>query len=133
MTDFYERSFVSQLEHRLSDEHLRIQVVMGPRQVGKTTGIKQLLTRYPYASHYANADDLLTTDRTWLLEQWQKALSLGGQALLVIDEIQKVPNWSETVRSLWDKLPGAIRVVVLGSSSFSCRKDLRKALPGGLS
>lgn len=130
MADFYERSFVSQLEHRLSDERLRIQVVMGPRQVGKTTGIKQLLARYPYASHYANADDLLTTDRTWLLEQWQKALSLGGQPLLVIDEIQKVPNWSETVKSLWDKVPGAIRVVVLGSSSLQLQKGLTESLAG---
>jgi len=130
MTDLYERSFVSQLEIRLSADIPRIQVLVGPRQVGKTTGIKQLLARYPYASHYANADDLLTTDRTWLLEQWQKALSLGGQALLVVDEIQKVPNWSETVKSLWDKNPNAIRVVVLGSSSLQMQKGLTESLAG---
>lgn len=130
MTHFYERSFVSELEQRLSVAAPRIQVLVGPRQVGKTTGIKQLLARYPYASHYANADDLLTTDRTWLLEQWQKALSLGGQALLVIDEIQKVPNWSETIKSLWDKSPNAIRVVALGSSSLQLQKGLTESLAG---
>ena len=85
MDNIYERSFVSQLEQRLIDDKPRIQVLVGPRQVGKTTGIRQLLARYTYASHYANADDLLNTDRTWLLEQWQKAVSLGGQVLLVIE------------------------------------------------
>ncbi len=105
MNNAYERSFVSQLEQRLIAENPRIQVLVGPRQVGKTTGLKQLLARYPYAGHYANADDLLNTDRTWLLEQWQKALSMGGKTLLVIDEIQKVPSWSETLKSLWDKAP----------------------------
>jgi len=130
MVDVYERSFVSQLEQRLLAENTRIQVLVGPRQVGKTTGIKQLLARYPYASHYANADDLLNTDRTWLLEQWQKSVSLGGQALLVIDEIQKVPNWSETIKSLWDKDHNAIRVVVLGSSSLQLQKGLTESLAG---
>jgi len=130
MVKLYERSFVSQLEQRLFADNPRIQVLVGPRQVGKTTGIKQLLARYPYASHYANADDLLNTDRTWLLEQWQKALSLGGQALLIIDEIQKIPNWSETLKSLWDKDLNAIRVVVLGSSSLQLQKGLTESLAG---
>ena len=130
MVNIYERSFVSQLEQRLLTENTRIQVLVGPRQVGKTTGIKQLLARYPYASHYANADDLLNTDRTWLLEQWQKSVSLGGQVLLVIDEIQKVPNWSETIKSLWDKDHNAIRVVVLGSSSLQLQKGLTESLAG---
>ena len=92
MTKVYERSFVAQLEQRLSVGQPLIQVLVGPRQVGKTTGVKQLLARYPYATHYANADDILTTDRTWLLEQWQKASLLGKKTLLVIDEIQKVPT-----------------------------------------
>jgi uncharacterized protein len=74
-------------------------VLVGPRQVGKTTGVKQLLAWYSDATHYANADDILTTDRTWLLEQWQKASLSGKKTLLVIDEIQKVQNWSETVKS----------------------------------
>ncbi len=130
MNNAYERSFVTQLEQRLIAENPRIQVLVGPRQVGKTTGVKQLLARYPYASHYANADDLLNTHRTWLLEQWQKALSMGGKALLVIDEIQKVPNWSETLKSLWAKAPQSIRVAVLGSSSLQLQKGLAESLAG---
>jgi uncharacterized protein len=129
MSKLYERSFVAQLEQRLAGKPL-IQVLVGPRQVGKTTGVKQLLARYPDPSHYANADDVMTTDRTWLLEQWQKALLLSKKTLLVIDEIQKVPNWSETVKSLWDKAPKALRVIVLGSSSLQLQKGFTESLAG---
>lgn len=130
MAKLYERSFVAQLEQRLLVDRPLIQVLVGPRQVGKTTGVKQLLARYPDAAHYANADDILTTDRTWLMEQWQKALPFGKKTLLVIDEIQKVPNWSETVKSLWDNAPGALRVILLGSSSLQLQKGLSESLAG---
>lgn len=126
----YVRPFVAQLETRLSGEVPLIQVLIGPRQVGKTTGMRQLLVRFPGHYHYANADDLLVTDRTWLLEQWQKALLLGDGTLLVIDEIQKIPNWSETLKSLWDKDPRRLRVVVLGSSSLQLQSGLIESLAG---
>lgn len=126
----YERTFVAQLEKRFAGDNPLIQVLIGPRQVGKTTGMRQLLARYPHGNHYANADDLLVTDRTWLLEQWQKALLLGDGALLVIDEIQKIPNWSETLKSLWDKDPHKLRVVVLGSSSLQIQTGLTESLAG---
>jgi hypothetical protein len=130
MTIPYERPFVAQLEKRLSSDQSLIQVLVGPRQVGKTTGIRQLLDRYPSNNHYANADDLLVTDRTWLLEQWQKALLLGDGTLLVIDEVQKIQNWSETLKSLWDKSPHKLRVVVLGSSSLQIQTGLTESLAG---
>ncbi len=126
----YERPFVAQLEKRLLGEQPLIQVLVGPRQVGKTTGIRQLLGRYSGNHHFANADDLLVTDRSWLLEQWQKALLRGDGALLVIDEIQKIPNWSETLKSLWDNNPRRLRVVVLGSSSLQIQTGLSESLAG---
>lgn len=95
MSTPFERPFVAQLEKRLAASAPLIQVLLGPRQVGKTTGLRQLLARTSGNYHYANADDLLVSDRTWLLEQWQKALLLGDGTLLVVDEIQKVANWSE--------------------------------------
>lgn len=130
MTTPYERPFVAQLERRLCSEAPLIQVLIGPRQVGKTTGLRQLLARYPGNSHYANADDLLVTDRTWLLEQWQKALLLGDGTLLVIDEIQKIPDWSAALKSLWDQDPRRLRVVVLGSSSLQIQTGLTESLAG---
>ena len=126
----YERPFVAQLEQRLLAESALIQVLIGPRQVGKTFGMRQLLDRYPHNCIYANADDLLTSDRSWLLEQWQKAQLLGNGTLLVIDEIQKVPNWSETLKGLWDKEPFKLRVVVLGSSSIQLQSGLTESLAG---
>ncbi|GAB1234066.1 ATP-binding protein [Ferrigenium sp. UT5] len=130
MSISYERAFVAQLEKRLRGGSPLIQVLVGPRQVGKTTGMSQLLARIPGNSHYANADDLLVTDRTWLLEQWQKALLLGDGALLVIDEIQKVHNWPEVIKSLWDRQPHRLRVVVLGSSSLQIQSGLTESLAG---
>lgn len=126
----YERPFVAQIEKHLSGSDPLIQVLVGPRQVGKTTGVKQLLARYTQNNHYANADDLLVTDRTWLLEQWQKALLLGDGTLLIIDEVQKIPNWSETLKSLWDKDRYRLRVIVLGSSSLQIQTGLTESLAG---
>ena len=90
MTITFQRSFVSQLAQRLRADSVRIQVLVGPRQVGKTTGVQQLINQYELTAHYANADDLFVGDRSWLIEQWQQALLLGEGALLVIDAIQKV-------------------------------------------
>lgn len=130
MSTPYERAFVAKLEKRLCDEAPLIQVLVGPRQVGKTTGMRQLLKRTSGKHHYANADELLVTDRTWLLEQWQKALLLGDGTLLVVDEIQKIPNWSEAIKSLWDMQPRRLRVVLLGSSSLQIQSGLTESLAG---
>ncbi len=130
MSSQYERAFVAQLEKRLNGASSLIQVLVGPRQVGKTTGMRQLLDRTSGCHHYANADDQLVTDRSWLLAQWQKALLLGDGSLLVIDEIQKIPNWSEAIKSLWDKHPRRLRVVLLGSSSLQIQSGLTESLAG---
>ena len=126
----YQRAFVAKLEKRLAAAAPLIQVLVGPRQVGKTTGMRQLLAQATGNHHYANADDLLISDRSWLLEQWQTALLLGDGSLLVVDEIQKVPNWSETIKSLWDMQPGRLRVVLLGSGSMQIQSGLTESLAG---
>ena len=85
MTATYVRPFVSTLALRLAGQKPLIQVLNGPRQVGKTTGVRQLMAQGAWPHHYANADDVLVSDRQWLLEHWQQALLLGDGALLVID------------------------------------------------
>lgn len=126
----YIRPFVSQLEARLMEPAPLLQVLLGPRQVGKTTGLKQLLARWSGPWHYASADDLLAADRNWLIAQWQTAQRMGEGALLVIDEIQKVPNWTETVKALWDAAPRRLRVVLLGSSALDLQAGLTESLAG---
>lgn len=126
----FERPFVSSLEQRLCGDSPLIQVLVGPRQVGKTTGVRQLLVRFPKPFFYANADGVLVSDRNWLLEQWQKTLALGEGALLVIDEIQKIPNWAESIKAFWDARPAGLRVLLLGSSSLKLQGGLTESLAG---
>ena len=126
----YQRPFVAQLAQRLQGPLPFIQVLVGPRQVGKTTGVRQLLAQQQWPAHYANADDVLVSDRSWLLQQWQQALLLGDGALLVVDEIQKVPNWPETIKALWDAQPYRLRVLLLGSSALQIQAGVTESLAG---
>jgi predicted AAA+ superfamily ATPase len=126
----FQRAFVTQLAQRFTAVQPFIQVVVGPRQVGKTTGVRQLLAQGPWPHHYANADDVLVSDRSWLLEHWQQALLQGEGALLVVDEIQKVTNWPETIKALWDAKPGRLRVLLLGSSALQIHAGATESLAG---
>ena len=130
MNPVFERPFVAELLQRLQGQPRLIQVLTGPRQVGKTTGVRQLMAQCGWPAHYASADDVLTSDRSWLLQQWQQALLLGNDALLVIDEIQKVPNWSETLKALWDQQPARLRVLLLGSSALQIHTGVSESLAG---
>jgi len=130
MLPTHERPFVANLEKRFLSPDTLIQVLVGPRQVGKTTGVRQLLHRHQTPHHYANADDLLVSDRHWLLEQWQTALALGPGTLLVIDEIQKVPNWADSIKALWDPHPGRLRILLLGSSALQLHSGITESLAG---
>jgi predicted AAA+ superfamily ATPase len=126
----FRRPFVAALARRLEAHPILMQVLVGPRQVGKTTGVKQVIEQADHPSHYANADGLMASDHTWLREQWQQALLLGEGSLLVIDEIQKVPNWPETLKALWDARPGFLRVVLLGSSALQVQAGVTESLAG---
>lgn len=125
------RDFVNTIEQRLRESTPLIQVVLGPRQVGKTTGIKQLLKKIKGHHIYASADDMIAPGRVWLLEKWQSALFQGEDTILVIDEVQKIPNWSEIIKKLWDNQEkGQIKLVLLGSSSLLLQKGLTESLAG---
>ena len=126
----FERAFVAKMEGRLNGDMPLIQVLVGPRQVGKTTGVRQLLERVKGRFFFANADGVLVSDQNWLIEQWQRALALGDGALLVVDEIQKVSNWAESVKALWDAQPGRLKVLLLGSSSLQLQSGLKESLAG---
>ena len=130
MPSNYQRPFVATLAQRFAAPAPLMQVLIGPRQVGKTTGVRQLMAANTWPAHYASADDVLVSNRSWLLEQWQAALQLGAGALLVIDEVQKIPNWSETIKALWDARPGQLRVLLLGSSALQLQSGLQESLAG---
>lgn len=131
----YRRGIFDLLAARLSEEPSRIQVVSGPRQVGKTTVVRQALDSASAPSHYASADDPALRDAAWLEAQWQEARRLAGdgKTILAIDEIQKVTNWAETVKRLWDEDRGAdlpLQVVLLGSAALLVQRGLSESLTG---
>lgn len=123
--------FCDELERRLQEPKPLIQFVIGPRQVGKTTGVEQVLEHYNDPFHYVLAEEEPTIGKSWLREQWQLAQSRGPKSLLVIDEIQKVDQWAETIKFLWDsakKDRKPIRVLLLGSSSLKIHAGARESL-----
>src|SRR5262245_7539360 len=93
------------LSERLTEPRRLIQFVGGPRQVGKTTLVRQVLDRAQVPFRYVTADEPSGRDTTWIAAQWERARALlagDGAAILVIDEVQKIAGWSETVKRLWD-------------------------------
>jgi predicted AAA+ superfamily ATPase len=125
----------SLLEH-LSRPVTVIHVIIGPRQAGKTTIARQIQDVIGIPSVYATADSPVPLDAAWIETQWRLAAAeqatSGKPVLLVLDELQKVRGWSETLKRLWDtRNPGAeIRVLILGSSALLMQEGLSESLAG---
>jgi predicted AAA+ superfamily ATPase len=121
---------------RLEEPRRFIQVLAGARQTGKTTLVRQLLEAYRGPGHYATADEPALKDRHWIEQQWEIGRSAARRAegaVLVLDEIQKLPDWSETAKRLWDADTAAglpLRVVVLGSAPLLVQTGLSESLAG---
>ena len=125
------------LLRRLKEPRRFIQVVTGPRQVGKTTLIHQTLEKLKLPFQYASADQPALRDRTWIEQQWDVArLKLRESprgAVLALDEIQKVTDWSNIVKFLWDadtRKNAGLKVVLLGSSPLLLQRGLTESLAG---
>ena len=131
------RQQVATLLRRLSEPRERIQVLAGPRQVGKTTVARQALERLDVPHVYASADGPSPPDPAWIEAQWDRATLRAREhpdgAVLVLDEVQKVPAWSEVVKARWDADTHAcapVRVVLLGSSPLLVARGLTESLAG---
>jgi uncharacterized protein len=126
-----KRFFVSELSNRLLNPQPFIQVVVGPRQVGKTTGVLSLRDLFGDKLLYFSADDLTDAGEGWLPSIWQEARN-KAECILVIDEIQKVPRWSDQVKALFDqdRANTSLQVVLLGSSNLLMQQGLSESLLG---
>jgi uncharacterized protein len=127
----------SKLLKRLREKRRFVQVLAGPRQVGKTTVVRQVMKAAKVPVHYASADEPTLLDRTWLEQQWDIARLRAREskigALLVLDEIQKVANWSSAVKFLWDSDTHSgvpLKVILLGSSPLLIQSGLTESLAG---
>ena len=127
------------LSSRLAEPRRFLQILAGPRQVGKTTLARQAIERFDGQAHYASADLPAAPDSSWIEQQWRLARLLAADctsprtALLVLDEVQKVARWSEVVKMLWeeDSFAGRpLHVVLLGSSQFLLQQGLGESLAG---
>lgn len=121
---------------RIGEPRRFIQVLRGPRQTGKTTLARQVMDEAGVPSHYATGDEPGLKGRDWLVQQWETARARASgttAALLVLDEVQKIPDWSETIKRLWDEdtfnqLP--LHVFLLGSSALLVQRGLSESLAG---
>ena len=133
-----KRSQLQLVVSRIKEERRFMQVLAGPRQVGKTTLVLQLLKEPGIQGFYVAADDISGIGLAWIEMQWETArqrMRLAGtdSYILIIDEIQKIPNWSETVKRLWDSdsrenIP--LHVILLGSSRLLLQTGMTESLAG---
>ncbi|HVP76591.1 MAG TPA: ATP-binding protein [Thermodesulfobacteriota bacterium] len=135
----YKRAIFHVLLKRIQEPRRFIQVLAGPRQVGKTTLARQLMEAVSLPVHFATADEPTLRDRSWLGQQWEIArLKMNEKnrkkgALLILDETQKLSDWSEIIKRHWDEdarsgLP--LKVVLLGSSPLLVQRGLTESLAG---
>jgi predicted AAA+ superfamily ATPase len=131
----FQRPYARELARRLAEPRRFLQVVAGPRQVGKTTLVQQVVAAAGVPVRYASADEPTLRGAGWIAEQWEAArMEMGDKpGILVLDEVQKVVGWSESVKRLWDedtRRRRPLRVVLLGSAPLLIQKGLTESLAG---
>src|SRR5437867_947491 len=104
----FQRDYATTLAARLGETRRFLQVVAGPRQVGKTTLVQHVLAESDRPHVFVSADEPALRDAAWLAGQWERARLLAKDAgkrgaVLAVDEAQKVPGWSEAIKRLWDE------------------------------
>lgn len=134
----FKRSHFQELIKRLNEPKRFIQVITGPRQTGKTTLVQQVIEEIKMPSIYISADGVANSGVNWLNQQWENArLKLKNiqhtEIIFVIDEVQKIQNWSEDVKANWDadkRNNLEIKLILLGSSKLLIQKGLTESLAG---
>jgi uncharacterized protein len=138
----YERPVVDRVLQGLAAKKRLLQIITGPRQVGKTTASIQIAEKWKGSVVNATADSPLPPGPEWIRAQWNLALTKAEKStdkndktsvLLILDEVQKVKGWSEVIKELWDveaRKKQGISVIMLGSSSLLLQKGLSESLSG---
>ena len=150
----YHRAQLSSLKARLGELPDRIIALFGPRQTGKSTIARAVLrptdhylavdepdpTGVGYVVSQADSVTVAGTEKRgtrWLVRHWERARldaeRLPQGCILVLDEVHKIPEWSETVKGLWDadRARGCpLHVVILGSAPLLMQSGLSESLTG---
>ena len=132
----FERSIVGEIAAAIGRKPPLLQVLVGPRQVGKSTAAAHIAAQLGWPTHSATADSATPHPAEWIETQWRVAQSKSvgrSRVLLILDEIRKVPGWSEVVKRLWDeekRNDGKVRPLLLGSSAVLVQRGLTESLAG---
>ena len=134
----YKRPQYYELLERLKESRFTIQAIVGPRQIGKSTMVKQVLDDISIPSLFVSADNIDEDNTAWISETWESARAMlklngGKEYILAIDEIHKIKNWSEIVKKEWDydSLNSInIKLIILGSSRILMKDGLTESLAG---
>lgn len=134
----YKRFQYTILAKRIAEKRRFIQVIMGPRQVGKSTLMKQVIQSQDIPYLFYTADAVPVTNFSWISDCWNAARAKMKvehltDLVLIIDEIQKITNWSEIVKKEWDSdtfYNVSLKVILLGSSRVMLDKGLADSLQG---
>jgi uncharacterized protein len=134
----FQRPHARVLAGRLAEPRRFIHVVAGPRQVGKSTLVQQVTEASGLAHRMASADEPSLRGAEWIAQQWETGRLLAAEAgaagaVLVLDEIQKIPGWSEAAKRLWDedtRRRTPLKVVLLGSAPLLIARGLTESLAG---
>ena len=132
----YQRDIIETISERMREPRRFLQIVLGPRQTGKTTAVLQALERVEVPHLYREVEGH-GESADWVRAQWYQARGMlagsGGSALLVIDEVQYVDGWADAVKALWDEDARSgvdLRVVLTGSSATLLKGGMNESLAG---
>lgn len=134
----YQRQHLNILTSRMAEPRRRMQIVMGPRQVGKSTLVGQFTEGISVPFDFFAADGVNRFDTSWIPNKWQQArmrmdIHSEQEHILIIDEVQKIRGWSEQVKKEWDEDSRShrnLKVILLGSSRLLLQKGLEESLEG---
>lgn len=134
----YQRRHLDILKSRMAEPRRRMQIVMGPRQVGKSTLVGQFTEGVSVPFDFFAADGVNRFDSSWIPNKWQQVrmrmdIHSEQEHILIIDEVQKIRGWSEQVKKEWDEDSRShrnLKVILLGSSRLLLQKGLEESLEG---
>lgn len=134
----YQRRHLNTLKSRMAEPRRRMQIVMGPRQVGKSTLVGQFTEGISVPFDFFAADGVNRFDSSWIPNKWQQVrmrmdIHSEQEHILIIDEVQKIRGWSEQVKKEWDEDSRShrnLKVILLGSSRLLLQKGLEESLEG---
>lgn len=134
----YQRRHLYILKSRMAEPRRRMQIVMGPRQVGKSTLVGQFTEGISVPFDFFAADGVNRFDSSWIPNKWQQVrmrmdIHSEQEHILIIDEVQKIRGWSEQVKKEWDEDSRShrnLKVILLGSSRLLLQKGLEESLEG---